>query len=311
MEYQRILQIIEQYPIITIFRHQRPDCDALGSQFGLKTIIEENYPDKQVYAVGFQTNQQGHFGILQQVNDQVIEESLAIICDTGNSERIDDERWAKAKYTVKIDHHPAIEPYAKENFVDERAAATSQIITYFAMVNELSVSTKAANYLYQGLLTDTLCYRTSNTTSQSLEAGMFLSIKGIDIPKINRELFDNSLEVFQFRTYLRTQLKIEKQFGMIYLSQKDLERFHITASEARNQISEIGSIKELTIWAIFTENPEGTIDGSLRSKTITINDIAQRYHGGGHKNASGIKSLSLQEYHQIQQELIQKSQCNE
>ena len=51
MGFDRLLQQIENAKIITIFRHTNPDCDALGSQFGLKNWIQDNYPDKQVYAL--------------------------------------------------------------------------------------------------------------------------------------------------------------------------------------------------------------------------------------------------------------------
>ena len=43
---------IEEFDTIVIFRHQSPDFDAFGSQLGLKTWINDNYPAKKVYAVG-------------------------------------------------------------------------------------------------------------------------------------------------------------------------------------------------------------------------------------------------------------------
>ena len=49
---RQIIDTIEQYDTIIIHRHIRPDPDAYGSQMGLKTLIEANYPNKQVYAVG-------------------------------------------------------------------------------------------------------------------------------------------------------------------------------------------------------------------------------------------------------------------
>ena len=49
---RQIIDKIEQYDTIIIHRHVRPDPDAYGSQFGLKALIQDNYPDKKVYAVG-------------------------------------------------------------------------------------------------------------------------------------------------------------------------------------------------------------------------------------------------------------------
>ena len=43
---------IKKYDVIVIHRHSSPDGDAMGSQIGLKKLIEHNFPDKRVYAVG-------------------------------------------------------------------------------------------------------------------------------------------------------------------------------------------------------------------------------------------------------------------
>ena len=50
--YNKINEAIEKYDRIIIHRHSNPDGDALGSQIGLKNIIKENYPQKEVYTVG-------------------------------------------------------------------------------------------------------------------------------------------------------------------------------------------------------------------------------------------------------------------
>ena len=50
--FENILKLIEKYPRIIIHRHKNPDGDALGSQIGLKHIIKDTYPDKEVFAVG-------------------------------------------------------------------------------------------------------------------------------------------------------------------------------------------------------------------------------------------------------------------
>ena len=53
---------------------------------------------------------------------------------------------------------------------------------------------------------------------------------------------------------------------------------------------------------VFTEKKENgktLYDGSLRSKTAVINDIAEMFHGGGHKNASGVKNLTQDDIHKL------------
>lgn len=297
MNFQEILQEIESSDTITLFRHAHPDCDALGSQYALKTWLTDNYPDKKVYALGNETTDQSRFPESDIVSDEVIEKSLAVVLDCGNVERVDDGRFQSAARIIKIDHHPNVDPYGTVNLVDDHAAATCEILaSIFRELPEKKISSETAEYLYKGLLTDTLCFRTSNTTPHTLEMASYVASFGVRIPELNRELFDRSLEDFRFCSMLRSSIRfIEDKIGYIVLSAEDLRKWHKEAPEARNLIDEIGHIKELQIWAMFTQkelNGQLVYDGSLRSKTVTINDIAARYRGGGHKNASGVKNLS-------------------
>lgn len=305
----KFLQLIEEYPIITIFRHSHPDCDASGSQFGLKKWIIENFPSKQVYACGKDACMQGNFPETDQIDDAVIQNSLAIVLDTGNIERVDDLRFQLAKYILKIDHHPNVTPYGNTMIVIEEAAATCEIITnLFMELPQYKVSKEIAEYLYKGLLTDTLCFKTSNTRSNTLRIASFLTQFDISIPDINRELFDISLDQFKFINYLRSRVNIDGGLASICFSKEELNTYQITPRKARDFISEIGNIKEFEIWCIFTERLEdsGIYDGSLRSKTIPINDVATHFNGGGHRNASGVKDLSLADIDKCLKELKEK-----
>ncbi|NTW91356.1 MAG: radical SAM protein, partial [Erysipelotrichaceae bacterium] len=87
-----ILDKIENANTICVFRHQSPDPDALGSQFGLVSWIKETYPEKHVFAMGWHRGQSANlFGEYEAVSDDVVRESLAIILDPANKARIDDE----------------------------------------------------------------------------------------------------------------------------------------------------------------------------------------------------------------------------
>ena len=50
--FEQVLQKIHEFDQIIIHRHTNPDGDALGSQIGLKHILLENFPGKQVLTVG-------------------------------------------------------------------------------------------------------------------------------------------------------------------------------------------------------------------------------------------------------------------
>lgn len=296
MDYAEILKIIEAYDSIILIRHEHPDCDALGSEFGLKTWLNENYPDKKVYALGYETTDQYPFPASDSINGETIEKSLAIVLDTANLERADDKRFLKADRIMRIDHHPKVDDFGNDLFINPKAAATAEILTELFEYAGHGISRETGEYLYAGLLTDTLCFRTNNTTASSLKAASVLADTGIDIPGLNRTLFDQSLARYQFANYLRNKVNIlDGRLAYAILSVEELEKWNLTASNARNFIDEFGHVKEFEIWALFTEkvvDGKHLYDGSLRSKNVIINQLAAKFHGGGHNNACGVNTLT-------------------
>ena len=297
MDWSLLLQEIEKYDSIAIYRHENPDVDACGSQFGLKTWLNNNYPEKHVYAFGEEVCTQRYFPENDIEEEDIVKNCLAISLDTANEPRMDGKYFNVAKKKIKIDHHPNREPYGDLEFVDPKYAATCEILTeFFSSCKNQVISKETAEYLYSGLLTDTLCFRTTNTTSNSLKMASILTSYDLNIAELNRTLFDQSLEDFAFGTYIRKNVDlINDKLAYVILSRDVLEDYHIDASRARSMIDELGHVKEFEIWIIFTEEMIGDevkYSASLRSKTIPVNDVAQMFGGGGHINASGIKNLN-------------------
>lgn len=297
MKLDGLLEEIEKASIITIFRHENPDCDAVGSQYGLKNWIEENWKDKHVYACGYDPCTQGQWPALETVDDDVIRQSLAIVLDTANTARVDDKRFETAYKVIKIDHHPNREPFGDVMYVFDKAAATCEILASFMSACPLkTVSCKTASYLYKGLLTDTLNYTTANTTAHTLQAGAFLAGFNIDIPAIGHELWDRSEADWKFDGWVRSHIQLYgKHIAWCKVTLEDLEKWHMEAHEARNFVNAYANVHEFEIWAIFTEvkRDNGIVmDGSLRSRSVPVNSVAEKYGGGGHRNACGVKNLS-------------------
>lgn len=298
MNFDGLLETIESYETITIFRHVNPDCDAVGSQLGLKSWIHDNYPNKKVYALGHQKCTQADWPTPDKCEDEIIQSSLAIVLDTANEDRVDDDRFHLASKIIKIDHHPNKEPFGDVMYVDDSAAAVCQILTmFFDSCKDKTLTKQTAEYLYRGLLTDTLNYTTSNTTPTTLQAGGILASCGLDLSKISHDVFDNSLRGYQFTGFLISNTQIlNDHLGYVIVTRKDYMKYGFSASEARSFVGKLGNVKDFDIWCIFTEkkDDEGNIlyDGSLRAKSLVVNDVSEKYGGGGHKQAAGVKNLT-------------------
>lgn len=306
MDFSALTKAIEEADSITIFRHIHPDCDAFGSQFGLKSWISENYPDKKVYACGSEPVSQGIWPQNDACSDEIIQNSLAIVTDTATAARADDQRFLQAKKIIKIDHHPQTDPYGDLQYVDPKAASASEILAAYFRSTGKHVSSETAAYLYKGILTDTLRFSTSNTTSDTLGAAAWLSTFGIDIPALNRELFDLDMKEFHLAAVIRAKVKPEPSgFAWLILSNEELKELGFSGSDARGHIDEIGHVRDFKVWAMFTETEDHYYDGSLRSKKAAVNTIAAQYGGGGHKNAAGVKHLSSMDLDEIKGKLNQ------
>ncbi len=302
------LDAVKRHDTITVFRHISPDPDAQGSQWGIISWIRENFPEKKVIACGLEDGiNPGFFPIKTEVPDELIKESLAIITDTSNQERVDDQRYTLAKESLRIDHHIFIKKFCDQEIIHSEAGAACEIVA--AIFEELNMpcSKETAEYLYAGLIMDTLNFKTSNTTSSTFNAASYLVSKGIDLERINSAMLNVDKKVYDYITFLRNKM-VYRPEGLAYAfaSKEEYEPFGLTNAQARSKVDAFNSVREFKIWCLFTEYVgENDIKwvGSLRSHSLVLNEIASRFHGGGHANACGIKLYNQQEADALIEEL--------
>lgn len=168
---------IEEYETVIIHRHERPDPDALGSQMGLAELIKQCYPEKTVYVVGEEEESLAFLGQMDEIPDCEYDQSLVIVCDTANTARIDDKRYEKGDFLIKIDHHPNEEPYGDLVWVDTSFSSTSEMIVEFAEQGKekgYKINSQSALLLYAGIVGDTGRFRYTNTTAQTLQRASIL-----------------------------------------------------------------------------------------------------------------------------------------
>lgn len=302
--FQQILDKIKEYDTIIIHRHMRPDPDALGSQIGLRDIIRHNFPKKKVLATGFDEPTLAWIAKMDQVTDQDYQGALVVVTDTANTPRIDDERYKKGDFLIKIDHHPNDEVYGDLSYVDTNASSASEIVTDFALSCDLLLSTSAARVLYNGIVGDTGRFLYPATTSKTLKIASKLREFDFDFSAMARQMDSFPFKIAKLQGFIFEQLKIDKNgAACVTLTQEDLKRFDVTDAEAAAIVGVPGKIDIVESWAIFVEQSDGHYRVRLRSKSHIINEIAKRHNGGGHPLASGANSYSLEENQAIYQEI--------
>lgn len=308
---ETLFSLVEKYDIITIYRHISADSDAMGSQFGLKTWIEDTYPTKKVYALGHSVGScSRHFPPIDEVDDEIVAQSLAIILDTANSSRIDDERWKSAKYRLKIDHHIYVETYADTEIISDYSGATCEILAEMFQQQQIKLTKQCAEYLYSGIIADTLQFSIQATTPKMLRTAAYLLESGVEVATINRKNFSKTLVEFKYENYLRSHVVIlDNRVAYCKVTREEYEGCGLTLNQAKEKVYVLGNVDEFEAWALFietTKTDEGIrlYNGSLRSKDKQITDLAMKYRGGGHRYACGVKNLTEQEIQAILEELL-------
>ncbi|EMC05624.1 DHH family phosphoesterase [Streptococcus mutans] len=302
--FKTILAKIKAYDTIIIHRHMKPDPDALGSQVGLKEVITSNFPQKTVKVTGYNEPSLSWLAQMDDVSDKDYEGALVIVVDTANRPRIDDQRYLNGNFLIKIDHHPDEDHYGDLSYVDTKASSASEIITDFALQNQLKLSDQAARLLYAGILGDTGRFLYPATTSKTFIIASELLKYDFDFAALARQMDSFPYKIAKLQAYVFENLEIDKNgAARIILSQKILKKFNLTDAETSAIVSSPGKIDTVQVWAIFVEQADGHYRVRLRSKSTVINEVAKRHAGGGHPLASGANSYSLAENEDIYQEL--------
>ncbi|WP_216828922.1 DHH family phosphoesterase [Alkalihalobacterium elongatum] len=307
---ETIFKKIADYETIIIHRHERPDPDAIGSQAGLAELIKSTYPSKQVYIVGEEEPSLNFLATMDTIEDATYKGALVIVCDTANTERISDQRYTHGDFLIKIDHHPNEEPYGDIVWVDTTASSVSEMIVdlYLEGKNQgIKLSDKGALLLYAGIVGDTGRFRYPNTTKKTHQYTGELLEHGINHSDFYSKFYKRDLKMTRLEGYILQHFEVfDEGLAVMNLTADILEKFDITANESSQLVNSFSDVEGLKAWVFFVEDPDSEdIRVRLRSKGPQINQIAQKYRGGGHPMASGAKAKDWQETKSIIADLLE------
>ena len=296
--YKRIYKEIKKYDSIVIVRHIGADPDALGSQFALRELIKNKFPNKEVYAIGNPSNRFKFMGSLDKVEEINTDNTLLIVLDTPDIKRIDGVDINDYKNIIKIDHHPVVDNYANIEYVDDTSSSTCQLILEFALVNRLKITDSVAKNIYLGIVSDTGRFMHSYTSGRTFElVNILLKKSNLDFTNLYEALYMRPLNEVRFQGYIYENMEVTDN-GLAYIKITDsmLKEYGVDSASAGNIISELKCIDEILIWVFFTEDKKSNlIRANIRSRGPAINEIAAIYGGGGHKLASGARLVSWEQ----------------
>ena len=154
---------------ILVVSHVRPDGDAIGATLGLGLALKNAGKNVQmVLNDGLPASFRHLPGSDLITKEPHGEPDLFITVDCADFKRTGKQFESYRKPDINIDHHVTNEKYGQLNLIEATAVATSAILTDHLPLWGLEINQDVAANLATGIVTDTLGFRTSNTTATSL-----------------------------------------------------------------------------------------------------------------------------------------------
>ena len=311
--FEKIIAKIEQYDSIVIFGRPNPDGDCYGSQIALRNILRNHYPQKQIYCVGSGLKKfLNIIGQMDIVTDETISKSLAIVVDSNDLSRLEDQRARLALDFAKIDHHIDLHNFTEgPEVIDDKATSTCELIYKFAKENKFEIDLISASALYLGIMTDTGRFQFADDFVNLFKMASDLCSIGVDpilLSKTNNLQPEISLNIKAF-----IYSHVVKKDNLIYAvaRKKEREKLGVSSAQICANTSSLSYMANHPIWFIASETDNGGMQVEMRSSMYNVQSVAAHFGGGGHTYAAGFtikefKEETLNELINMLSQLVKK-----
>lgn len=295
-----LIQTAEEVAIVT---HARVDADALGSAIAMSALARALGNPPSVVTSGdgaLPANllfvDQG--GVLTSDGaDCVAQADLVIFVDCADGDRANPlfkdvvaGRDPQPKI-VNVDHHVTNSRFGNVNLVVPAAAATCQILVEAFVSLEVPIDDATATAMLAGIYGDTLGLKTPSTRPATMRASAELVEAGAHLDLVVDQLF----RLKPYSTVLlwgEAQMKTRWRGRLVwsYVNDEMLTRAGAASTETDGLVNFLAGTIGAFAAALAQENADGW-RVSLRSTTesVDVANLAQRYGGGGHPRAAGVR----------------------
>jgi bifunctional oligoribonuclease and PAP phosphatase NrnA len=297
---------------VLLTMHRSPDGDALASALALACALRERGQTAVVYSPD---ELPYNFRFLPGA-DQVVKRladgeqfDVTVTTDAGAYDRLPQLPRQRGAL-LNLDHHITTEPYGDVNYVDPHAAAVGVLVYKIIRALGHPISAAAATCIYASILADTGCFRYSSTDPECLRIAAELLEAGVDPWEMTVQVYEQQ-PVARMRLLAEVLHTLEVAPGgklaTITITNEMVARTGTDVDLTDGFINFARSIDGVEVAASFREPHPADGEGaagaavpaagearerqwrvSFRSRgTVDVAAIAQRFGGGGHKNAAG------------------------
>ncbi|MFH1907475.1 MAG: DHH family phosphoesterase [Chloroflexota bacterium] len=276
---------------ILVVSHVRPDGDAVGSLLAFGLALQEAGKKVQMLLADGVPSSFRHLpgsGQIRKSADGTFD--LIVTLDCADLKRVGRVLDGYGKPDINIDHHITNELFGALNLIDPDAVATSSILFRHLPEWGYMITRPVAANLVTGIVTDTLGFRTTNTTPESLRQVAALMELGVDMTDLYyRGLVRRSFPAARY--WAAGLSSLQRADGIVWgtMTLADRKNADYPGNDDADLISVISSIEDCDISMIFVEQTHGSVKISWRTQTpeLDVSQIAKQFGGGGHPGAAG------------------------
>jgi len=275
---------------LLVVSHIRPDGDAVGSLLAFGLSIQAVEKEVQMVLSDGVPADFRHLHGSDQVRakpEGLFDFVVAVDCS-----ELDRTGGALNRYSMpdlNIDHHPTNTNFAKINLVDVKAVATAEMLAEYLPKLDLPITPPVANALLNGIITDTIGFRTSNMTPKALRVAADLMELGGDLPDLyHRALLSRSFDALRY--WGSGLSKLRRDGGLVWtsLTLADRRAIGYPGRDDADLVNILTTMRDAEVVVVFVEQTKNRVKVSWRAQPrFDVSKIAQLYGGGGHKAAAG------------------------
>ncbi len=306
---KNLKQEIEKAEKIALFSHIRMDPDTFGSSAAFYYILEkmwkkvvllndEKAPDDFSF---LEANKivSTNIDLKEFKPDLVISLDAASISQLAESYQKNKEIIEKLPFFV-IDHHISNPWFWKINLIDSNASSTCELL--FSILKEINltkyIDQKIATLLIAGILTDTNIFYNTNVSSKTHKISAELIELWADSRKCIFNFFKKKslsklkllAKAIENIRIIKNKLENWKNITITSLTKQDFEELNAIENDKEWIVEYLINLEntEIAIFIYPIKNWQNKV--SFRSQEYNVSELAQKFDGWGHKQASGFSS---------------------
>ena len=288
------VKLLKKAKKIALFSHENPDPDTVGSTIALCKMLRQKGKEVCLFCESEIPEDYFFLEEAKEYNTVELDDSFDLLCavDVPTEDKLGKhtETFLNFSNTLRIDHHLKGSNFAKVNFV-ELQSACAVIVFDLAKKLGVKITEDIANAIYLAICGDTGTFHYNNTDSKTFDVCSSLLKCGANIRKVYESFFDKrtvSGVKMTANTLLNAEINDELGYVILTAKAEDYKKFNVPEND-----DNLGNLPNSYLncgykIAVILKEKSDLVRCSFRSKfEFDVSLIAEKFGGGGHKNASG------------------------